>query len=49
MEINGESYGYDKRYMDIELIEDKLHQTIDQFIEGKTSHKDFIEILVASI
>ena len=38
---NVESYGYDKRYMVKELIEDKLYQIKDQFNERKISHGDF--------
>ena len=34
-------YGYGEMYIDKDLIEDKLHQLIDQFNERKISLKDF--------
>ena len=40
--VNVKSYGFDKMYMDKELIEDKLYQIIDQFNERKiTSTKSY--------
>ena len=32
---------YDKMYMDKDLIEDKLHEIIDQFNEWKINGRDF--------
>ena len=32
---------YDKMYMDKDLIEDKLHEIIDQFNERKINGRDF--------
>ena len=32
---------YDKMYMDKDLIEDKLHEIIDQFNERKINDRDF--------
>ena len=39
--VNVEPYGYDKIYMDKDLIEDKLYQLDDQFNERKINHRDF--------
>ena len=39
--VNIKSYGYDKMYMDRDLIEDKLYQLIDQFNEKNIIHEDF--------
>ena len=42
--VNAKPYGFDKIYMDEELIEDKLYQIIEQFNERKiTSTKSFIQ------
>ena len=35
-------YGYDKMYMNKDLMEDKIYQLTDQFSERKISHKGFI-------
>ena len=44
--VNVKSYGFDKMYMDKELIEDKLYQIIDQFNERKiTSTKSYSILL----
>ena len=34
-QVNVKPYGFDKLYMDKELIEDKLYQIIDQFNKKK--------------
>ena len=39
--INVKSYGFDKMYMDKELIEDKPHQIIDQHKERKITSRKF--------
>ena len=39
--VNIKPYGYDRMYMDKDLIENKPYQLIDQFHERKTNHKDF--------
>ena len=43
--VNVRPQGFDKMYMDKELIEDKLYQTIDQFNERKISNTKFYSIL----
>ena len=44
--VNVKSNGYDKMYMDTDLIEGKLYQLIDQFNEIKINHKDFSFVLL---
>ena len=44
--VNAIPYGYDKMYMDKDLIEDELYQLIDQFNERKTNHRDFYFVLL---
>ena len=39
--VDVEPYGYDKMYMDKDLVEDNLHQLTDQFNKRKISQKDF--------
>ena len=34
--VNVKPYGFDKMYMDKEIIEDKLYQMIDHFNENRT-------------
>ena len=42
--VNAKPYGFDKMYMDEELIGDRLYQIIEQFNERKiTSTKSFIQ------
>ena len=41
--VNVKPYGFDKMYMDKELIEDKLYQIIDQFNERKLYLQSFIQ------
>ena len=43
---NAKPYGFDKMYMDKELIEDKLYQIIDQFNERKITSTKFYSILL---
>ena len=43
--INVNPYGFDKMYMNKELIEDKLYQIIDQFNEKKITSTKFYSIL----
>ena len=40
--FNVKPYGFDKMYMDKELIEDKLYQIIDQFNKKKLHLQSFI-------
>ena len=47
--VNIKAYGFDKIYMDIELIEDKLYQIIDQFSERKITSTKFYSILLNKI
>ena len=47
--INVKPYGFDKVYVDKELIEDKLYQTIDQFSERKITSTKFYSILLNKI
>ena len=42
-------YGFDKMYMDKDLIENKLHQTINQFNERKITSTKFYSILLNKI
>ena len=42
-------YGFDKMYMDKELIEDKFYQIIDQFNEKKITSTKFYSILLNKI
>ena len=44
--VNVKPYGFDKMYMDKELIEDKLYQIIDQFNERKITSTKFNSILL---
>ena len=39
--VNVKPYGFDKMYMDKELIEDKSYQIIDQFNERKITSRKF--------
>ena len=41
-------HGYDKMYIDKDLIEDKLYQLIDKFNERKIDHRDFYFILLSN-
>ena len=42
--VNLKQYGFDKMYMDKELIEDKLYQIMDQFNERKIISTKFYSI-----
>ena len=44
--VNVKPYGFDKMYMDKELLEDKLYQITDQFNERKITYKKFYSILL---
>ena len=46
IKVNIKPYGFDKMYMDKELIEDKLHQIIDQLNKIKITSKRFYTILL---
>ena len=46
---NVKPYGFDKTYMDKELIGDKLYQIIDQFNERKIMSTKFYSILLNKI
>ena len=47
--VNIKPYGFDKMYMDKELTEDELYQTIDQFNERKFTSTKFYSILNTQI
>ena len=47
--VNIKPYGFNKMYMDKELIEDKLYQIIDQFSERKITSRKFYSILLNKI
>ena len=47
--VNVKPYGFDKTYMDKELIEDKLYQLKDQFNERKITTAKFYAILLNKI
>ena len=47
--VNVKPCGYDKLYMDKDLIEGKLYQLIDQFNERKINHKDFYSELLDNV
>ena len=47
--INVKPHGFDKMYMNKELIEDKLYQIIDQFNEIKTTFTKFYSIILYKI
>ena len=47
--VNVKPYGFDKMYMDKELIEYKLYQIIDQFNERKITSTNFYSILLNKI
>ena len=47
--INVKPYGYDKMYMDKDLIEDKLYELIDQFNERKINHRNFYFAFLSNI
>ena len=41
--------GYDKKYMNKDLMEEKLNYLVDQFNERKINHRDFYSKLLDSI
>ena len=43
--INAKPYGFDKMYIDKELIEDNLYQIKDQFNERRITTKTFYSII----
>ena len=45
--VNVNPYGFDKMYMDKELIEDNLDQIIDQFNENTITSTKFYSILLS--
>ena len=47
--VNVKPYGFDKMYMDNELIEDKLYQIINNFNERKITSTQFYLILLNKI
>ena len=47
--VNVMPYGFDKMYMDKDLIENNLHQTINQFNERKITSTKFYSILLNKI
>ena len=47
--VNVKPYGFDKMYMNKELIDDKLYQIIDQFNERKITSTKFYLILLNKI
>ena len=44
--VNARAHGFDKMYMDTELIEDKLYQMIDQFSQRNITSATFCVILL---
>ena len=48
-QVNVKPYGFDKLYMDKELIEDKLHQIIDQFNKRKITPIKFYSKLLNKV
>ena len=47
--LNSRPYGFNKIYMDKELVEDKLFETMDQYNERKTIPTKFFSILLNNI
>ena len=47
--VNAKSYGYDKMYIDKDLIEDKLYEWIYQFSGRKLNHRAFYFALLDNI
>ena len=47
--VNVKPHGYDKMYMDKELLEDKFYQIIDHFSERKIISRKFYSILLNKI
>ena len=47
--VNVKPYGFDKMYMDKELIEDHLDEIIDQFSERKIASTKFYSIFLSKI
>ena len=47
--VNVKSYSFDKMYMDKDLVEDKLHQIINQFNERNFTSTNFYSILLNKI
>ena len=47
--VNVKPYGYDKMYIDKDLIEDELYELIDQFNERKINDRDFCLALLNNI
>ena len=47
--VNVKLYGFDKMYMDKELIEDKIYQIIDQFNKIEITSTKFYSILFNKI
>ena len=47
--VNNKSNGYDKMYMDSDLIEDNLYQLLDPLNERKINHRDFYSVLLDNI
>ena len=49
IKVNVKPYVFDKLYMDKQLIEDNLHQKMDQFNERKNTSTNFYSILLNKI
>ena len=47
--VNIKAHGYDKMYIDKDLMEDTLHQSIDQFSERNVNHRYFYFALLSNI
>ena len=47
--VNIKAHGYDKTYIDKDLMEDTLHQSIDQFNERNVNHRYFYFALLSNI
>ena len=47
--VNVRPYEYNKMYIDIDLIEDKIYQLVDQFSERKINHRGFYSEIIDNI
>ena len=47
--VNVKIWGYNKMYMDKDLMEDNLHELIDEFNEKKINHMDFYFAFLSNI
>ena len=47
--VNVKVWGYNKMYIDKDLMEDNLHELIDEFNEKKINHMDFYFAFLSNI